>query len=143
MPPEPEPKSPRLTTHLSRAAWLVLGLAFLALGFIGALLPIMPTTIFLILAAGCFARSSTRLENWLLHHPRFGPTLTAWRRERAIPRRGKIAASLGMTVGYGLFLLGARPHWPLALTVAAAMAACAYYVLSRPAPAAEVAARKP
>ena len=44
---------------------LALGWVFVALGFIGALLPVMPTTIFLIVAAGCFARGSPRLEAWL------------------------------------------------------------------------------
>ena len=115
-----------------RAGWLVLGLIFVGLGFIGAFVPLMPTTIFLILAAACFARSSPRLEAWLLNHPRFGPTLRAWRAEGAVPRRGKIAACLGMAVGYGLFWLAARPGFWLGLAVASVVAACALFVVSRP-----------
>ncbi|WP_294239327.1 YbaN family protein [uncultured Sphingomonas sp.] len=115
-----------------RLGWLALGFLFVALGVIGAILPLMPTTIFLILAAGCFARSSPRLEAWLLDHPRFGPTLRAWRQHSAIGRRGKAMACGGMTLGYGLFLLGARPHWPLAMLVAIVMAGCAAFVLTRP-----------
>jgi len=118
--------------RLSRPLWLVLGLVFVGLGFIGALLPLMPTTIFLILAAGCFARSSPRLEAWLLDHPRFGPTLVAWREQGAIPRKGKAMACAGMALGYGLFAWGARPGPLLAAGVAAAMLGCAWYVLSRP-----------
>nr|WP_313535885.1 YbaN family protein [Sphingomonas sp.] len=118
--------------RLSRPLWLVLGLVFVALGFIGALLPLMPTTIFLILAAGCFARSSPQLEAWLLDHPRFGPTLVAWRQQGAIPRKGKAMACAGMALGYGLFAWGARPGPWLAAGVAAAMLGCAWYVLSRP-----------
>ena len=115
-----------------RFGWLALGFLFVALGVIGALLPLMPTTIFLILAAGCFARSSPRLEAWLLDHPRFGPTLRAWRRDRAIPRKAKWLACTGITAGYAIFLATAHPHWPLGVIVAAAMAACALFILSRP-----------
>lgn len=61
-----------------RWLWFCAGWLMVALGFIGALLPVMPTTIFLIAAAGCFARSSPRFERWLLDHPRFGPPLVAW-----------------------------------------------------------------
>ena len=115
-----------------RLGWLILGCVFVALGVIGAILPLMPTTIFLILAAGCFARSSPRLEAWLLDHPRFGPTLRAWRRDGAIGGRAKAMACGGMALGYGLFWATARPHWPLALCVAVMMGGCAAFVLSRP-----------
>lgn len=124
-------------SHLGRTAWTILGLVFVGLGVIGALLPLMPTTIFLILAAGCFARSSPRLEVWLLNHRQFGPTLRAWRADGAIGPRAKAMATTGMAAGYALFYWGARPHLPLALGVGAAMAACAAYVLSRPAPRTE------
>lgn len=117
-----------------RVVWLSLGFLFVVLGFIGALLPLMPTTIFLILAAGCFARSSPRLETWLLNHPRFGPTLRAWRDDGAIGPRAKVAACTGIAIGYALFWWGARPGLMIDLIVGAAMAGCAAFILSRPAP---------
>ena len=76
---------------MTRALYLVLGLGFTGLGIAGAFLPLLPTTVFLILAAGCFARSSPRLEAWILGHRRFGPLVRAWRENGAIPRKAKIA----------------------------------------------------
>lgn len=115
-----------------RIFYLVLGILMLVLGFIGALLPVMPTTIFLILAAWCFGRSSPRLEAWLLDHPRFGPTLRAWRENGAVPRRIKLIAVSGMLAGYAIFFITVAPSLWLALTVGAGMLACAVYVLTRP-----------
>src|SRR3546814_11145277 len=65
---------------------------------------------------------------------RFGPALRAWRDQRAISRSAKRAACIGMTVGYGLFCVSVRPSPLLAFAVAAGLAACAAYVLSRPQP---------
>jgi len=117
-----------------RWIWFCLGWLMVALGFIGALLPVMPTTIFLILAVGCFARSSPRFERWLLDHPRYGPPLRLWREQGAISRKGKAFATAGMVLGYGLFFCGAHPHWKLAVGVGLFFAVSAGYVLSRPAP---------
>ncbi len=60
--------------------------------------------------------------------------ILAWRTERAIPRRGKVLAVIGMVVGYVAFLTGARPElWPN-LVVLAIFIGCAWYVVSRPEP---------
>ncbi|MGY4396651.1 uncharacterized membrane protein YbaN (DUF454 family) [Sphingomonas sp. UYAg733] len=117
-----------------RTGWLLLGLFCVGLGLIGVVVPLMPTTIFMILAAGCFARSSPKLEAWLLDHPRFGPVLRAWRREKAIPRAAKIAACSGMALGFSLFLLCAHPSLWLALVVALLLGGCAAFIVSRPPP---------
>jgi uncharacterized membrane protein YbaN (DUF454 family) len=117
-----------------RFAYLVAGFILLGLGIIGAFLPLMPTTIFVILAAACFARSNQRMEAWLLAHKRFGPLIVAWRSERAIPRRAKVLAVIGMVVGYIAFLFGARPDLWVNLFVLAIFIACAWYVVSRPEP---------
>src|SRR5690606_33186415 len=115
-----------------RAGFVTLGCLMLLLGIIGAFLPLMPTTIFLILAAWCFGRSSPRLERWLLDHPRFGPVLRDWREHGAIPRRAKWAACIGMALGYAVFLATANPAVWLAMVVAAALAGCALWIITRP-----------
>lgn len=117
---------------MMRHLYLGLGWGFVALGFVGAFLPVLPTTPFLILAAGCFARSSDRLEAWLLGHPRFGPLLRAWRDRGAIPRRAKLMAVAGSALGFVLFYRASTPGpWAIA-AVAALMLGGMAYVLSRP-----------
>ena len=93
--------------RLRRWAWTAAGALMVLLGIIGAMLPVMPTTIFLILALACFSRASPRLEHWLLQHPRFGPPLRQWREHRAVSRRGKTMACLGMAIRRG----GSSPWW--------------------------------
>ncbi len=116
--------------HRWRAlGWRVLGLVCVALGIIGAILPLMPTTIFLILAAGCFARSSPVLERRLLDHPRFGPLILAWRHERVIPVRAKIMACTGMAFGLALLAWRTWPRvWPI-VGGGIIIGLCATYVL--------------
>lgn len=115
-----------------RGVYLVLGFAFVALGFVGAFLPVLPTTPFLILAAACFTRSSRRLENWLLNHPRFGRTLRAWRDHGAIPWRAKLMSLAGVCTGFLVFWIGSNPGLLLAAGVGALMLAGLAYVFTRP-----------
>ena len=131
-PPSLPPQLAR--SRAARGGYLLLGLLFLALGVIGAFLPVMPTTIFIILAAWSFGKSSPRLEKWLLDHRIFGPPLRAWRAEGAIPTLAKIVAVTSMAGGYALFLWQVHPAAWHAGGVAVLLLACAAYVLSRPAP---------
>jgi len=101
------------------------------LGIIGAILPLMPTTIFLILAAWFFSRSSPRLEAYLMNS-RFGGPLRDWRENGAISRKSKMLALTGMSVGYAVFLIASKPSVFLAIAVGASILASAAYVVSRP-----------
>ncbi len=130
MPDRRDPSAP--TPSALRPAYLVAGLALVALGIIGVVVPGMPTTIFLILAAGCFARSSPRLENWLLTHPKFGPPIIAWRKTGAIPRRIKIIAIASMAISMTIVCLMPAPVWVDWLT-ATLLVASAAFVATRPA----------
>ncbi len=125
---------PNPAVSLKRGAFFCLGCLMLVLGIIGAVTPLLPTTIFLILAAWCFARSSPRLELWLLDHPRFGKTLRDWQAYGAVSRSSKAMACAGMTAGFVIFYISAWPAPWLALLVAGMLLACAGYVVSRPDP---------
>lgn len=116
-----------------RLLWFALGAAALALGLVGVAVPLLPTTPFLILAAFGFARSSPRLEAWLLDHPGFGPALRDWRRRRAIPLAAKRASALGMALGFGLFWAWRAPEASLLLLVASLMLLVSAWIWTRPA----------
>jgi uncharacterized protein len=117
---------------MTRIPYICIGWLMLVLGVIGVFVPLMPTTIFLILASWFFARSSPRLEAWLLSHPRFGATLRAWKETGAVPRGAKTMACIGMTTGFALFWIGVHPSLWLALAVAGVLLASALYVVTRP-----------
>ena len=109
---------------MRRLIFLPLGLLSLALAAAGTLLPLLPTVPFVLLAAFCFAKSSPRMETWLLEHRTLGPHVHAWRAHRAISRDGKRAAwaafALSATIGV-LFLPG---WWRLAPVLCAIAGSC-------------------
>ncbi|WP_170303915.1 YbaN family protein [Sphingosinicella humi] len=92
---------------MMRLAYLAGGAISLLLGLVGAFVPLLPTVPFVILAAFCFARSSPRLETWLVGHRRFGPHIQAWRSRGAISPAGKRAAlfAFALSALLGLMLL--------------------------------------
>ncbi|MYG52049.1 MAG: DUF454 domain-containing protein [Rhodospirillaceae bacterium] len=116
-----------------RAVWFTVGIVALLLAALGAVLPLMPTTVFLLVAAFAFARSSDRWHAWLLSHRVFGPLIADWRDHRAIDRRAKILSAASMAAVFGISLaLGAGT---LVLAVqAVVLGAAAAFVLSRPSP---------
>ena len=77
---------------LLRWLWVGLGCLFVGLGAIGAVVPGMPTTVFLVLAAACFIRSSQKLYDWLISNKTFGPYLKDYREGKGIPLRAKVLA---------------------------------------------------
>lgn len=81
-----------------RWTFLIMGWIFFALGIIGILLPVMPTAPFILLAAGCWARSSRRFHFWLINHRYFGKFVRDWEDRRAVPRYAKWMASIMMAL---------------------------------------------
>ena len=116
---------------IRRALWLIFGLLMTGLAVAGALLPLLPTTPFLLLAAYAFARSSKRLHDWLLNHPSFGPLIRNWRYYGAIDRKSKIIAITVMIAALALsWSMGLG--WWLLLSQALVLTASATFILSRP-----------
>ncbi len=108
--PAPMPPLPTATQlHRSRLVrgllWLA-GSASLALGLLGVVLPGLPTTPFILLAAACYARASPRLHAWLLNHRWMGPMLRDWERDHSLTRRTKTVAVVSMTLMVGLSVWG-------------------------------------
>lgn len=114
---------------LGRHLWTGAGLAFVAIGAVGAFLPLLPTVPFLLLAAFCFAKGNPAWEQRLLDHPKYGPALRQWRERRAISRRAKKAALLAMAISVGITALTAG--WPWVLVPAAVMAISGTWIWTR------------
>jgi uncharacterized membrane protein YbaN (DUF454 family) len=114
-----------------RAVYFTLGWVSVGLGVMGAVLPLLPTTPFLLLAAACFARSSAAVHDWLLDHPRLGPPILHWREHRAISRSAKRLAMLSIAASFGISLLIGVPLWALGLQ-AATLSAVTAFILTRP-----------
>ncbi len=109
-------------SRVKRALWVGLGTLCLGLGLVGLLLPVMPTTVFVLLAAYCYARSSPRLYDRLLRHPRFGPTIRRWQAQRAMPRWAKRVALTALLGGTAVGMLTVPSSWArAALALAAAL----------------------
>lgn len=116
-----------------RWLWIGTGSVCLAVGVAGTVLPLVPTTPLLLLAAFCFGRSSDRLHDWLVNHPTLGPPITDWRRDRAIRRSAKRLATIAVAAAMGASLLLGVGSAVLALQ-AAALLAVLVFIWSRPEP---------
>ncbi|MEW6506336.1 MAG: YbaN family protein [Bacteroidota bacterium] len=89
---------------------IIFGWFFVTLGIIGIFVPLMPTTIFFILAAASFARSSEKFYNWLINHPKFGKFIKDYREKRGIPLKSKVIAvsMLIVTIGSSAYFFTER-----------------------------------
>lgn len=95
--------------------WLGSGWLSLGLGMLGLLLPLLPTTPFVLLAAWCFAKGSPRWHKWLLNNPYAGPQLRLWQEQRGIAPKVKQRAILVFVLGFGISLLLLPLQWPVHL----------------------------
>ena len=111
--------------------FLVLGITSLTLGLIGVVLPLLPTTPFVLLSAYLFARSSPKLHNWLLNNSMFGKYIRDYRNEKAIPLKVKIisVSMLWGTILYSMFFL-INDKWYLQLLLLTIATVVSFHILS-------------
>jgi uncharacterized membrane protein YbaN (DUF454 family) len=113
--------------------WRALVLIFLLLALIGILLPGLPTTVFLILAAWAASKGWPKMDTWLLNHPKYGESLRLWRAEGSVPRKAKYMASAMMLLSALIILFTAVPWW-LKLLIYAILLLVLMWLWCRPEP---------
>jgi uncharacterized membrane protein YbaN (DUF454 family) len=119
---------------LIRGGFLVLGLIFSGLGWIGVVVPGMPATIFFILALWAFKKSSPPLEAWLLNNRVIGPTLRNWEESRSMTRRAKVLAISLIWVSIGASSLLIGKLWVKLMLLATAAALTVFLATRKTAP---------
>lgn len=113
-------------------ALLCIGWAAVGLAALGVLLPLLPTTPFLLVAAWAFGRSSERFHRWLYDNRWFGPMLRAWQQHGAVPRWAKVMAVTFMALAMiGLIQRGTLPVWALVL-IGIVLATVSVWLSTRP-----------
>ena len=132
-PPPPDAAEQPLRVLSRPVRWLLklLAVISLALGIIGAFVPVMPTVPFVLLAAWAAARSSPRLSRWLEQHPTMGPYIRDWRQGGVVRRSAKWTATLMMSGGAVIMMFFVRPLW-VPFTATAVMAGVATWLWLRP-----------
>lgn len=116
-----------------RLFWGLLGAGFFVLAMVGVVLPVLPTTPFLLLTAGCWAKSSPKFHAWLISHPTFGKLIQDWQQKGAIPRYAKLIAVISLTASSALvfYRMPADKLW-LAWSVTGVCVLVAIWLVSRP-----------
>ena len=126
-------RASRTSTVASRRLWVIAGGTALGIGVVGIVVPLLPTTPFLILAAYCFSRGSRRLHDWLLNHRTLGPPIRDWREHRSVSGQAKFSAMIAIALIFALSVVLDAPGWALALQ-GVILGGVALFLLTRPAP---------
>ncbi len=118
---------------IPRWVYVVFAWVLLALGVIGIVVPGLPTTPFVLVAAWAAARGSTRLHDWLQAHRIFGPIIRDWESNGAVSRRAKWSATIMMVICAIIVFLTA-PKWWMAAIATAIMSIVSTWLWLRPEP---------
>ncbi len=112
-------------------AWTGAGYAFFAIGLVGTLLPVLPTTIFWIIAAGCFAKGCPAMARRIFAWPGVGPAVEAFLSHGVIARKAKVSALIGKAIAVAIVAVSPLSLATTLITVAV-IALAALYVVTRP-----------
>ncbi len=124
-------------SRMMRLAFAGFGTLCVGIGLVGAILPVLPTTPFMLLAAACYVRASPRFYNWLLNTRGFGPLIREWRQYRSIPWRTKLTAIalMAVTLSASILFFVRQPYAQAATALfGIALAAWLYRIPSRDRP---------
>ena len=127
---ESKPEEIATSRKIKNALWVTFGTIFLGLGLIGIVLPLLPTTPFLLLTAWCYYNGSPRLHNWLLNHRWFGEYIRNFQEKKGIPLKGKILAISMIWISIGFSMIFIIDLLILHIVLAVIAAAVTIYILS-------------
>lgn len=113
-----------------RILWTVTGTIFLAIGVAGVILPLLPGTVFLLIASACYLRGSKRLHDWLMGHPVLGHHVRVMTGEVPMPVRSKVAALSAMWIAVVISMI-TTGVLPLQISLAALAAFGTWFILAR------------
>ena len=116
---------------ISRYLLIALGWLCVGLAFIGAIIPGIPTTIFLIIALWAFAKSSKKLHTWLLSHRKFGPALKNWQGHKVVPKKAKMLMVILQIIAV-IMLYFTTKSMPFSVILSVILIFVAWYVISLP-----------
>ena len=126
------PPAELMSSRVGRWVYMTLGVVFLAIGIAGYIVPLLPGTVFLLLATYFFFRSSERMYNWLVSNRWFGVIIRAYRAGYGIPRRIKIYAVGLVFVSIGFSMLMATDGTLVRVILLAIAVSVSWFILSRP-----------
>lgn len=112
--------------------YLVLGYLFVLLGLVGAFLPIVPTTPFLILAAFCFSKSSPKMHQYILNLPHFGQHVRDWEMYGVISKKAKAMSLFILWLCFGMTLYFVPVHLGVKISIVIIGIGVSVFILSRP-----------
>ena len=115
-----------------KPVYFATGWLFFFLGVIGVVLPVLPTTPFMLLALWAFSKSSVRFHYWLYNHKFFGPPLKKWHQYRVIPLSAKILSVSMMGVSLVYLLLYRQMHVSIMIIVSLLMLYGMWFILTKP-----------